>query len=500
MSTEPHAPEHDHQDDGHHGHDAHDHHDGHGAHDAHHGHADPTLYRSPAEAVAAPPEPLAYVVGFDRSGETPDALFTVDTDPASETYGQVVGETRLSTLGDELHHFGWNACSSALAHAGHHSPERRYLLLPGLRSSRLHVYDTQPDPVKPRLVKVVEPAELAERAGYSRPHTLHCGPDGVFLSCLGGANGDEGPGGVALLDHESFEVLRAWETERGPQYLAYDVWWHLNSGIAVTSEWGTPGMVENGINPELLLGRSYGHALHFWDLATGRHRQRIDLGDQHQMALELRPAHDPEATWGFVGVVVNVEDLSASVWIWYRDGEEFAVRKVITLPAQPAEVDQLPPALRPFGAVPPLVTDLNLSVDDRWLYVSAWGTGELRQYDVSDPFQPRHTATVRLGGITARAAHPAAPDVPLSGGPQMVEVSRDGRRVYLTNSLYGSWDDQFYPDGVGSWLAKLDADPERGGLTPDVRFFPRDEAFSGLRVHQTHLAGGDASSDSYCYR
>ncbi|UED87279.1 selenium-binding family protein [Streptomyces profundus] len=468
--------------------------------------ADPTLYRSPREAVAAPAEPLAYVVGFDRAGQRPDALFTVDTDPASARYGQVVGETRLTTLGDELHHFGWNACSSALAHAGHHSPERRYLLLPGLRSSRLHVYDTHPDPVRPRLVKVIEAAELAERAGYSRPHTLHCGPDGVFLSCLGGVDGNEGPGGVALLDHETFDVLRAWETERGPQRLAYDVWWHLDSDIAVTSEWGTPGMVENGLDPELLLGRRYGHALHFWDLGTGRHRQRVDLGDQHQMVLELRPAHDPGASWGFAGVVVNVADLSASVWLWHRedegadDGGSFAVRKVITLPARPAEPDQLPPALRPFGAVPPLITDINLSVDDRWLYVSAWGTGELHQYDVSDPFHPRHTASVRLGGITERAAHPAEPDTPLTGGPQMVELSRDGRRVYLTNSLYGSWDDQFYPDGIEPWLAKLDADPEHGGLVPDPGFFPHGEAFAGLRVHQTHLAGGDASSDSYCYR
>jgi selenium-binding protein 1 len=80
----------------------------------------------------------------------------------------------------------------------------------------------------------------------------------------------------------------------------------------------------------------------------------------------------------------------------------------------------------------------------------------------------------------------------------MVEISRDGRRVYVTNSLYGSWDDQFYPDGVGAWTARLDADPA-GGLTPDPRFFPHGEEFRGRRVHQVRLQGGDASSDSYCY-
>jgi selenium-binding protein 1 len=28
----------------------------------------------------------------------------------------------------------------------------------------------------------------------------------------------------------------------------------------------------------------------------------------------------------------------------------------------------------------------------------------------------------------------------------MVEVSRDGRRIYVSNSLYSSWDAQFYPE------------------------------------------------------
>ena len=165
-------------------------------------------------------------------------------------------------------------------------------------------------------------------------------------------------------------------------------------------------------------------------------------------------------------MVISVEDLSASVWLWHKDGDQWSVDKVITIPAEPADADDLPPLLKPFGAVPPLVTDIDLSVDDRWLYVSCWGTGELKQYDVSDPFHPRETASVRLGGIVRREPHPAAPDQPLGGGPQMVEISRDGRRVYVTNSLYAAWDEVFYPDGVGSWMAKLDADVSRGRAGP----------------------------------
>ena len=159
------------------------------------------------------------------------------------------------------------------------------------------------------------------------------------MSCLGAGNSDEGPGGIALLDHDTFDVLRAWETDRDGQYLAYDAWWHLNQNTLITSEWGTPSMIEDGINPELLLSRKYGHALHFWDLAAGKHLQTVDLGEQHQMALELRPSHDPEQTWGFVGVVVSTEDLSASVWRWSRQDGEWRAGKVITIPAEPADQD-----------------------------------------------------------------------------------------------------------------------------------------------------------------
>jgi selenium-binding protein 1 len=464
---------------------------------------DPTFYRSAAEAAAAPREALAYVVAFDRAGKRSDALSVLDVDESSDDFGRVVGWAELPSRGDELHHFGWNACSSALLHAGHdmgaEGLQRRYLLLPGIRSSRIHVYDTHPDPRSPRLHKTIDADELAARAGYSRPHTSHCGPDGIFLTCLGGPDGTDGPGGIALLDHNTFEVLRAWETDRGPQYFAYDAWWHLNQNTLISSEWGTPSMIEDGVVPGLLLGQKYGHSLHFWDLAEGQHLQSVDLGAEHQMVLELRPSHDPDATWGFVGVVVSTADLSASVWRWHRDGTEWKVDKVITIPAEPAEAADLPRALQPFGAVPPLVTDINLSVDDQMLYVSCWGTGELKQYDVSDPATPREVASVRLGGIVRRSAHPSAPADPLSGGPQMVEVSRDGRRIYVTNSLYGAWDDQFYPDGVGAWMAKVDVDPD-GGMSLDERFFPHGDEFRGRRVHQVRLQGGDASSDSYCFR
>jgi methanethiol oxidase len=452
---------------------------------------DPTFYATAKDAMQAPQEELAYVVTLNTDGTSPDALITLDVNPQSPTYGQKVGRTDMPNVGDELHHFGWNACSSALCPtAPHPHVERRYLIVPGLRSSRIHVLDTRPDPKQPKITRIIEPQELAARTGYSRPHTTHCGPDGIYMNALGSPNGD-GPGGIFVLDHENFSLKGAWESDRGPQYLAYDFWWHLGHDTLITSEWGTPNMVEGGVNPELF--GKYGHQLHVWDLRSRKHRQSIDLGAEQQMVLELRPSHDPNKTYGFVNTVVSLEDLSSSIWTWYFDNGKWSVRKVITIPAVPANEEQLPPALKPFKAVAPLVTDINLSLDDRFLYVSCWGTGELRQYDVSDPFSPKLTGCVELGGIVARAAHPRAGE--LNGGPQMVELSRDGKRVYVSNSLYASWDAQFYPEGIRGWVSLLNADPN-GGLTADPDFFVE---FDGERAHQIHLNGGDASSDSYCF-
>ena len=289
---------------------------------------DPTFYRSPGDAGAAAPEQLAYVAAFDPTSQQKDALAVVDCDPDSTTFGAVVGWTELPSSGTELHHFGWSACSSALCHEGHgrhEALERRYLLVPGLRSSTTYVLDTKPDPRNPVVTHTIEASELAAKAGYSRPHTVHCGPGGIFMSALGGTDGAEGPGGVALIDHDTFEVIETWELDRGPQLLAYDVWWHLQYDTVITSEWATPSMIENGLNPEDLLGRKFGHHVNFWSMSERKLTQRVDLGDQHQMVLELRPAHDPSKAWGFVDTVISAEDLSASVWLWHKNGDQWTI-------------------------------------------------------------------------------------------------------------------------------------------------------------------------------
>ena len=357
---------------------------------------DPTFYPSPKMAMQSAPEKLGYValINPKQSGRA-DAMGVVDLDPGSKSYGRLVGQTDMPQAGDELHHFGWNACSSCLCpYAPHPHMERRYLIVPGINSSRIHILDTKPDPRQPTIVKVIEPETLANRTGYASPHTVHCGPDGVYMSALGAPDGN-GPGGTFILDPETFDIRGRWELDRGPQQLAYDIWWHLGLDTMVTSTWGTPNMVKDGVNGELLLGGKYGNRIHIWDLRRRRHVQELELGAEQQMVLELRPAHDPTKAYGFVGVVLSLKDLSSSIWLWHKEGGskgtngKWAITKVIEIPAEPADPEKLPPILQGFKAVAPLVTDINLSLDDRYLYVSCWGTGEFLQYDVTDPFAPK---------------------------------------------------------------------------------------------------------------
>jgi len=172
----------------------------------------------------------------------------------------------------------------------------------------------------------------------------------------------------------------------------------------------------------------------------------------------------------------------------------FHAKKTATIPAEPADPDDLPPLLKGFTAVPPLVTDIDLSLDDRFLYVACWGTGQLRQYDVTDPMNPTLVGSVHIGGITRKTPHPSGADY--KGGPQMVEISRDGKRVYWTNSLYSSWDDQFYPDGTPAAMVKADVGGG-GGIELDQDFWVQFP--DHYRAHQIRLEGGDCSTDSFCY-
>ena len=75
-----------------------------------------------------------------------------------------------------------------------------------VRPDVLNVVNVADDPRRPRIEKVIEPNEVIEATGYTRPHTVHCMPgDNVVISMLGDADGN-GSGGFAVLDARTFEL------------------------------------------------------------------------------------------------------------------------------------------------------------------------------------------------------------------------------------------------------------------------------------------------------
>ncbi|HEX9366850.1 MAG TPA: selenium-binding protein SBP56-related protein, partial [Vicinamibacterales bacterium] len=112
---------------------------------------DPTFYPSPGMAMKAPPEQLAYVALLNVGGNGKrDAMGVIDVTPGSPEFGTLVGQVDFPHGDNELHHFGWNACSACLCpQAPHAHMERRYLIVPGIGSSRIHILDTKANPRQP---------------------------------------------------------------------------------------------------------------------------------------------------------------------------------------------------------------------------------------------------------------------------------------------------------------------------------------------------------------
>jgi selenium-binding protein 1 len=433
----------------------------------------PSFYGSPEEARGAPPEEFLYLACLHEGTgvDAPDFLAVIDAES-----GALLHETPMPNVGDELHHYGWNRCSSAC-----HGPDRSHLIVPGFRSSRIHIVNVGDDPRRPRIEKVIEPEELVRETGYTRPHTVHCMPgDNVVVSTLGDAEGN-GSGGFAVLDAKTFDLKGRWENGGERPSMNYDFWYQPRKNTLVSSEFGEPNAFEPGFDLEDVGRGRYGQRLHFWNLAERTLEQTIDLGEQGLVPLEIRWLHDPEAEQGFVAAA-----LSSVIWRFYRSNGSWAADPVIAV--DPVELEGWP------IPVPSLMTDIVLSMDDQALYVSNWLHGDLHRYDVSDPANPKLTGRLWLGGLLGQKSDSGRD---LNGGPQMMQLSLDGRRLYVTNSLYSTWDNQFYPD-LRSWLLKVDVG-EDGTMEVDRDFFVdfHDRPNGPARAHEVRLQGGDCTTEIF---
>ena len=343
-------------------------------------------YASPEAAMKAEREKLLYTIALyvGTEVEQPDYLATVDVDPDSPTYSEVVHRTVMPNRGDELHHFGWNICSSC---HGDPSKSRRFLVIPGQRSSRIYIVDTK-DERTPELHKVIEPEEIKEKTNLTAPHTTHCLSDKLIISMLGDGDGN-GPGGFLTLD-EHFNITGRWEAKTDPMRFNYDFWYQPRHNVMVSSEWASPSTYYPGFDLDDVKAGKYGQHIHFWDWEKHEIVQSFDLGEDGLLPLELRFHHNPDSTHGFVGAA-----LSSNMWHWHKADGEWKVEKVIDVPSVEVEGWPIP--------MPSLITDLLISMDDRYLYFANWLHGDIRQYDISDPSHPKLTGQVWCGGLTGKA-------------------------------------------------------------------------------------------------
>jgi len=461
-------------------------------------------FASPEDAFKnAQKEKLMYIPCIIPTKDRPDYLATIDVDPDSQTCGKVISRLNFSYLGDEIHHTGWNSCSSCYNDP---SKSRNRLIVLGLMSSRIYIVDVATDPRNPTIDTVIEPEELF-KVGCSNPHTTHCLPSGhVMVSCIADGPEGNGKGSFIMIDGKTWKVTGAWTDD--PQDIppfGYDFWYQPYHNVMISTEWGNVFALKDGFNPEDLAKGNYGTHLNVFDWKEKKLVKRIDLGQDGVMPLEIRFLHDPKSAQGFV-----CSALFGNIYRYFKtDNGDWSAEKVIDIPAKTVEGWALP-------EMPSVLTDIVISMDDKYLYLSNWIHGDIRQYDITDTKNPKLTGQIFLGGsITKEFGVKVTKDVELKaqpearyvkekrvhGGPQMIQLSLDGKRLYVTTSLFGPWDKQFYPDMAknGSMLLQIDVDHDNGGLTLNENLvvdFGAEPDGPAL-AHEIRYPGGDCTSDIY---
>lgn len=373
-----------------------------------------------AAAAAGPHERYLYVATIAQSPSDPDFVAVVGADPERPGHGQIVNRVDMPNVGDELHHFGYSA-------------HQKRLIVPGLFSNRIHVFDIGRD-LKSMSLQAVNDG-LAASSGYITPHSVIAHrPGEVLVTMIGAATPSTGPGGIVRLDDRTgaFEGYFGPGPDReaddlGPDYM-YDFDSRLEVNRGISSAFGPPGACGAGIDPTCL-----GDEVAVWNLREEKVIQEADLGENNG-ALEVRFVDDPPARRAFI----NTPGTSA-VWLAHDDDRDG--RFDFTQVLGPEDGLLLP-------------VDMLLSYDHRYMYLTNWFGNTVQQFDISDPFDPVLVAT-------ASVPH-----------PNMLRLSPDGRRLYVSNSLITTWDDDpnFGPprnDDYGIWLFDVEAGGGLASRTPD---------------------------------
>ncbi|GFY93017.1 selenium-binding protein 1 [Actinidia rufa] len=418
-------------------------------------------------------------------------------------------------VGDELHHSGWNACSSCY---GDQSASRRYLVLPSIISGRIYIIDTKQTPKAPTLHKVVEPADIMQKTGLAYPHTAHCLASGeIMVSCLGDKDGKAEGNGFLLLDSEfnvkgREDVVETWLAKHRDcalmpcgknqgivHFIGYDFWYQPRHKTMISTSWGAPAAFTTGFNLQHVSDGLYGRHLHVYSWPGGELKQTLDLGNTGLLPLEIRFLHDPSKDTGFVGCA-----LTSNMVRFFKTPDRSWSHEVV-ISVKPLKVQNwiLP-------EMPGLITDFLMSLDDRHLYLVNWLHGDVRQYNIEDPKNPVLTGQVWVGGLIQKGSSVLAeaddgttyqvdiPEIKRRATDDPVELRREaGFTLPTHSSVRGTV--SFIPVLLvkGSHMLQIDVDTEKGGLAINHNFFVDfgSEPDGPSLAHEMRYPGGDCTSD-----
>jgi selenium-binding protein 1 len=359
------------------------------------------------------PETFLYVFCVDADAKDNDFVAVIDVNPDSASYGTLTHTLDLGTKGNETHHWGF-------------TDDRTRIWAGGLLSSRVWIIDVATDPAKPRIETVLD--DIPEKTGLSGPHTYYALPGRMLINFLGAADGGL-PAGMAEFTNDGKFIRRIDNPHDAPY--GYDVAIKPGLNRMVSSSF-TP--MRNYQKPLARMDlKDFGSEMVVWDF---KERKPLQVGKVGLTPLEVRWSLKPENNYGFTNCA-----LDNSIWLFRsRSDGPYEFKKVAQTGAMPADLRQSP--------------------DDRYLFVSCFGDNLIQQWDVTDPDQPKLFSTV-------------SPVVQ----PNMMHLTGDGKRMYVTNSLLSTLDHagRFYvrlvhvgPDGMkvdpffNVDLNKLPTGPARG--------------------------------------
>ena len=213
------------------------------------------------------------------------------------------------------------------------------------------------DPRAPRL-KHTASAEATAAAGVTALHTAHCLASGeVMVSTMGDADG-YARGDFLLLDQE-LKIKGKWSAESDA--FGYDFWYAPRHNVMLSTGWGAPRAFRKGFDPADVAAGPYSSSITVWDWAERRVAQRLELGEDGRIPLEVRFLHDPAAAVAFVGAALGSNVIRVAKAEGGGDGGKWAASVAIRQEWLDVEGWALP-------RMPPLITDILISMDDKYLY------------------------------------------------------------------------------------------------------------------------------------